>query len=60
MAENAWNQRDPERVALAYTSDSIWRNRSQFFAGRDAIFAFPPRKWERQLEYRLVKELAPG
>ena len=57
MAENAWNQRDPERVALAYTSDSIWRNRSEFFAGRDAIVAFLTRKWEREREYRLVKEL---
>lgn len=60
MAENAWNQRHPGRVALAYPPDRIWRNRSQFFAGRDAIVAFLPRKWERQLEYRLVKELAPG
>lgn len=60
MAENAWNQRSPERVALAYPPDSIWRNRSQFFAGREAIVAFLARKWERQLEYRLVRELAPG
>lgn len=57
MAENAWNQRDPERVALAYTPDSIWRNRSEFFAGREAIVAFLTRKWEREREYRLVKEL---
>lgn len=57
MAENAWNQRDPERVALAYTPNSIWRNRSEFFAGRDAIVAFLTRKWEREREYRLVKEL---
>lgn len=57
MAENAWNQRDPERVALAYTPDSVWRNRSGFFAGREAIVAFLTRKWEREREYRLVKEL---
>ncbi len=57
MAENAWNLRDPERVAAAYTADSIWRNRSEFFQGRDAIVAFLTRKWQREREYRLVKEL---
>ena len=57
MAENAWNTRDPERVALAYTVDSEWRNRDEFFAGRDAIIAFLRRKWAKELEYRLMKEL---
>jgi nuclear transport factor 2 (NTF2) superfamily protein len=57
MAENAWNLRDPERVASAYTQDSIWRNRSDFFQGREAIVAFLTRKWERERDYRLVKEL---
>jgi nuclear transport factor 2 (NTF2) superfamily protein len=57
MAENAWNLRDPERVAFAYTQDSIWRNRSEFFQGRDAIIAFLTRKWQREQDYRLVKEL---
>jgi len=56
-AEDAWNSRDPERVALAYTEDSEWRNRSEFFRGRDAIRAFLRGKWERELEYRLMKEL---
>jgi nuclear transport factor 2 (NTF2) superfamily protein len=56
-AENAWNSRDPERVALAYTIDSEWRNRSEFFSGRDAIKAFLVRKWEKELDYRLKKEL---
>ncbi len=56
-AEDAWNGRDPERVSLAYTTDSQWRNRSEFFAGRAAIVAFLTRKWQRELEYRLVKEL---
>ena len=56
-AEDAWNTRDPERVAGAYTEDSRWRNRAEFFAGRDAIVAFLQRKWARELEYRLVKEL---
>ncbi len=56
-AEDAWNSRDPERVALAYTEDSVWRNRTEFFRGRDAIRAFLTRKWERELEYRLRKEL---
>jgi len=57
MAENAWNSRDPERVALAYTDDSRWRNRAEIFRGRDAIQAFLKRKWDRELDYRLVKEL---
>lgn len=56
-AEDAWNGRDPARVALAYTPDSRWRNRDEFFAGREAIDAFLARKWARELEYRLVKEL---
>jgi uncharacterized protein len=57
MAENAWNTRDPERVALAYTEDSDWRNRDEFFAGRPAIIAFLKRKWAKELDYRLMKEL---
>lgn len=56
-AEDAWNSRDPERVALAYTEDSEWRNRAEFFRGRDAIRAFLKRKWEKELEYSLKKEL---
>jgi uncharacterized protein len=56
-AEDAWNGRNPERVALAYTQDSIWRNRSEFFQGRPAIVAFLTRKWHRELDYRLIKEL---
>jgi uncharacterized protein len=56
-AEDGWNSRDPERVALAYTADSEWRNRSEFFWGRDAIRAFLRRKWERECDYRLKKEL---
>ncbi len=56
-AEDAWNTRDPERVALAYTADSQWRTRSEFFSGRDNIRAFLPRKWNHELEYRLKKEL---
>lgn len=56
-AEDAWNGRDPERVALAYTIDSTWRNRAEFLTGREAIVAFLRRKWARELEYRLVKEL---
>lgn len=56
-AENAWNTRDPERVALAYTVDSEWRNRDEFFRGRDAIIAFLRRKWAKELDYRLMKEL---
>ena len=57
MAENAWNSRDPQRVSLAYTQDSQWRNRAEFVTGRDEIVAFLQRKWARELEYRLVKEL---
>ncbi len=57
MAENAWNTRDPERVALAYTEDSRWRNRAEFFTGRPAIIAFLQRKWARELDYRLIKEV---
>ncbi|HEX2915374.1 MAG TPA: nuclear transport factor 2 family protein [Chloroflexia bacterium] len=57
MAEDAWNSRDPRRVALAYTEDSRWRNRAEFFAGREAIEAFLARKWARELDYRLIKEL---
>jgi nuclear transport factor 2 (NTF2) superfamily protein len=56
-AEDAWNTRDPERVSLAYTEDSEWRNRSEFLQGRPAIVAFLTRKWNRELEYRLIKEL---
>ncbi len=56
-AEDAWNTRDPVRVAGAYTPDSRWRNRSEFLAGRDAIVAFLTRKWRVELEYRLIKEL---
>jgi hypothetical protein len=57
LAEDAWNTRDPERVSLAYTVDSRWRNRTEFFAGREAIVAFLTRKWERERDYRLIKEL---
>lgn len=57
MAENAWNSRDPERVAQAYTEDSRWRNRDEFLQGRAAIVTFLRRKWARELDYRLVKEL---
>jgi len=56
-AEDGWNSRDPARVALAYTPDSRWRNRSEFITGRDQIVAFLARKWARELEYRLIKEL---
>jgi nuclear transport factor 2 (NTF2) superfamily protein len=57
LAEDAWNAREPERVAQAYTEDSRWRNRAEFFAGREAIVAFLQRKWSRELDYRLIKEL---
>jgi nuclear transport factor 2 (NTF2) superfamily protein len=57
MAEDAWNTCDPERVAGAYTEDSRWRNRTEFFRGRAAIIEFLRRKWVRELEYRLIKEL---
>ena len=56
-AEDGWNSRDPARVALAYTPDSIWRNRSEFLQGREAIEAFLTRKWEKERDYRLIKEL---
>lgn len=57
MAEDGWNSRDPERVALAYTLDSRWRNRNEFPVGRDQIRAFLAGKWQREQEYRLIKEL---
>ena len=57
MAEDAWNTRDPERVAGAYSEDSRWRNRSEFLTGRAEIVAFLTRKWARELDYRLIKEL---
>ncbi|WP_420381910.1 DUF1348 family protein [Novosphingobium sp.] len=57
LAEDAWNVRDPARVALAYTPDSQWRNRAEFLTGREDIAAFLTRKWTRELEYRLIKEL---
>jgi len=57
VAEDAWNTRDPARVALAYTTDSRWRNRAEFLEGRDDIQAFLVRKWSRELDYRLIKEL---
>jgi nuclear transport factor 2 (NTF2) superfamily protein len=56
-AEDAWNTREPERVALAYTPDSRWRNRSEIFQGRPAIVEFLTRKWAKELDYRLIKEL---
>lgn len=56
-AEDAWNSRDPARVALAYTPDSLWRNRTEFLQGRDAIEDFLKRKWARELDYRLIKEV---
>ena len=56
-AEDGWNSCDPERVALAYTPDSQWRNRADFFTGREAIKAFLTKKWEKELDYRLMKEL---
>jgi nuclear transport factor 2 (NTF2) superfamily protein len=57
LAEDAWNSRDPERVAVAYTPDSRWRNRAEFITGRQAIVAFLERKWNRELDYRLIKEV---
>lgn len=56
-AEDGWNSRDPARVALAYTPDSVWRNRAEFLVGRVEIEAFLTRKWERERDYRLIKEL---
>jgi uncharacterized protein len=57
LAEDAWNSRDPEKVALAYSIDSRWRNRAEFVNGRNEILAFLARKWARELDYRLIKEL---
>jgi uncharacterized protein len=57
LAEDAWNTREPEKVALAYTPDSRWRNRSEFLNGRQEIVAFLKRKWAKELDYRLIKEL---
>ena len=57
LAEDGWNTRDPERVALAYTVDSTWRNRAEFLSGREVIVQFLRRKWAKELDYRLVKEL---
>ncbi len=57
MAEDAWNTCDPVRVALAYTPESIWRNRAEFLSGREAIVQFLQRKWAKELDYRLIKEL---
>ncbi len=57
MAEDAWNTRDPVRVAAAYTVDSTWRNRAEFLSGREAIVQFLRRKWAKELDYRLIKEL---
>ena len=57
LAEDAWNSRDPEKVSLAYTPDSRWRNRSEFVNGRQEIVAFLSRKWAKELDYRLIKEL---
>lgn len=57
MAEDAWNSRDPERVALVYTEDTIWRNRAEFPVGREQVRQFLRRKWAKELDYRLIKEL---
>ena len=57
LAEDGWNSRDPERVSLVYTADSQWRNRAEFFSGREAIVRFLQRKWAKELDYRLIKEL---
>jgi uncharacterized protein len=57
MAEDAWNSRDPQRVALGYAEDSRWRNRAEFINGRAEIIAFLTRKWSKELDYRLVKEM---
>lgn len=57
MAEDAWNSRDPQKVAGAYTPDSVWRNRAEFIRGREEITAFLTRKWARELDYRLIKEV---
>jgi nuclear transport factor 2 (NTF2) superfamily protein len=57
LAEDGWNSRDPERVSLVYTPDSQWRNRAEFFSGREAIVQFLRRKWAKELDYRLIKDL---
>jgi nuclear transport factor 2 (NTF2) superfamily protein len=57
VAEDGWNSRDPQKVALAYAIDSVWRNRAEFITGREAIVQFLARKWAKELEYRLIKEL---
>ncbi|MEG8027625.1 nuclear transport factor 2 family protein [Sphingomonas aerolata] len=57
MAEDAWNSRDPEKVSLAYTPDSVWRNRGEFLTGRDAIVGLLTRKWTKELDYRVIKEV---
>ncbi len=57
LAENGWNSRNPERVSLVYTPDSYWRNRAEFVRGREAIVAFLTRKWAKEIDYRLIKEL---
>ena len=57
LAEDAWNSRDPDRVALAYTEDSHWRNRAEIFQGREAIRSFLRRKWNKELDYRLIKQV---
>jgi len=57
LAEDAWNTHDPARVSLAYSIDSVWRNRAEFLTGREAIVQFLQRKWTRELDYRLIKEL---
>jgi len=56
-AEDAWNNQDPEKISLAYTPDSSWRNRDEFISGREEIVAFLTRKWKKELDYRLIKEL---
>ena len=57
LAEDGWNSRDPERVSMVYTPDSQWRNRAEFFSGREAIVQFLRRKWAKELDYRLIKEV---
>lgn len=57
LAEDGWNSRNPEKIALVYTPDSLWRNRAEFVSGRDEIVAFLTRKWAKELDYRLIKEL---
>ena len=57
MAEDVWNSKSPEKASLAYTADSVWRNRNEFFSGRNEIVEFLTTKWEKELDYRLIKEL---